>query len=84
MLCGGLAFLYAMRADIRVLNRDMMALSGRLELVEKRLGDVTQILAEVARQEVRLNYHEKKLDDLSRGEGFKLPIYKSPYEHGQG
>ena len=57
--CGGLLFLYTMRADLRIL-------SSRVQNVEAKLGLITQILVEQARHDARLSSVENDLKEMKR------------------
>lgn len=81
VIFGFIGFVYSLKGDLRGLAASHNALGERLGLVEKRMGDVTDVLRQVAQQEVRLNYHEQRISELAHGEGRVLPLFKSPHEY---
>ena len=55
--CGGLLFLYTMRADLRIL-------SSRVQNVEGKLGLITEILVKQAGHDARLDTVERDIREI--------------------
>jgi hypothetical protein len=62
-LVGGLGFLLSMRGELRMLSRDVLAQGRKLEQLE------TVITAQ-ALQTQRIDYMERRVDDMQHGRGF--------------
>jgi K+/H+ antiporter YhaU regulatory subunit KhtT len=58
-LVGGVTFVYAIRSDVKTIQ-------ARLMLVEEELDQLTGVLVSLARQDERLNYLNKELQDLKK------------------
>lgn len=68
-LIGGIAFVMALKADVRAVNIDVANLKQVVEGLEKDLNKLADILVAVARQDERLNGLDKRIEEIRRGEG---------------
>lgn len=65
-----MALVYSMRGDINLLKNDMRHLqAGQMSLTEA-FSQLGKILTSVAVQDTRITLIEKRVDELSHGQGF--------------
>lgn len=69
-IAGGLAFFYALRSDISSLRGDINHIKENQKSLQEAFTQLGNILTKVAVQDTRLSMIEKKLDELSHGQGF--------------
>jgi hypothetical protein len=72
---GGLGFLWSMRGDMKLLSRDLQAQGKKLEKLE------TVITAQ-ALQHQRIDYIERRVDDMQHGRGFIKSDVNGVYDRG--
>ena len=65
-----LAFFFALRNDIVSLRTDINQIKDNQRSLQEAFTQLGNILTKVAVQDTRLNMIEKKLDELSHGQGF--------------
>lgn len=65
-----LAFFFALRNDIVSLRTDINQIKDNQRSLAEAFTQLGNILTKVAVQDTRLNMFEKKLDELSHGQGF--------------
>jgi hypothetical protein len=65
-----LAFFFALRNDIVSLKIDINHVKENQRQLQEAFVQLNNILTKVAVQDVRLNMIDKKLDELSHGQGF--------------
>lgn len=67
---GFLGFFYALRNDINSLKHDISSIKENQRELAEAFRQLGSILTKVAVQDTRLNMLEKKIDELSHGQGF--------------
>lgn len=67
---GALGFFLALRNDINSLKADISYIRENQKSLQEAFTQLGSILTKVAVQDTRLNMIEKKLDELSHGQGF--------------
>lgn len=65
-----LAFFFALRNDINSLKGDINHIKENQKSLQEAFTQLGNILTKVAVQDTRLSMIEKKLDELSHGQGF--------------
>lgn len=65
-----LAFFFALRNEIQGLKIDVNHIKDNQKALAEAFSQLGSILTKVAVQDVRLQMIEKKLDELSHGQGF--------------
>lgn len=65
-----LAFFFALRSDIISLKGDITHIKDNQKQLQEAFTQLGNILTKVAVQDTRLSMIEKKLDELSHGQGF--------------
>ena len=68
-----LGFVYTMRGDINLVKRDIRYLQETQKALTEAFTQLGKILTSVAVQNSRMNMFEKRLDELSHGDGFVKP-----------
>ena len=63
-LFGGLMFMLTIRNDVNSIKTSEGTVVQRLEIVERDLAKITDVLVSLARQDERLNSHGRRLDAL--------------------
>lgn len=69
-LVAALAFFFALRNDIISLRTDINHIKENQKSLSEAFTQLGNILTKVAVQDARLQMMEKKLDELSHGQGF--------------
>ncbi len=67
---GAFGFFWALRNDIVSLRGDIAHIKDNQKHLQEGFAQLNAILTKVAVQDVRLNMIDKKLDELSHGQGF--------------
>lgn len=67
---GAFGFFYALRNDINSLKHDISSIKDAQRALSDAFTQLGSILTKVAVQDTRLNMLEKKIDELSHGQGF--------------
>lgn len=67
---GAFGFYFAIRNDISSLRSDIDHIKENQRALAEAFTQLGSILTKVAVQDTRLNMFEKKLDELSHGQGF--------------
>lgn len=67
---GLVGFFYALRNDINSLKHDINSIKDNQKQLSEAFTQLGSILTKVAVQDTRLNMLEKKIDELSHGQGF--------------
>lgn len=65
-----LGFFYALRNDIGILRIDIVNIKENQKALAEAFTQLGNILTKVAVQDTRLAMMEKKLDELSHGQGY--------------
>lgn len=65
-----LGFVYTMRGDINLVKRDIKYLQETQKALTEAFTQLGKILTAVAVQNSRMNMFEKRLDELSHGDGY--------------
>ena len=73
-LGGATLFVAMLKADMRVLRHDIIALQQQQNILGNAMNTMSQTMTQVAVQNERINHIEEDIRDMQRGEGFKLPI----------
>lgn len=68
-IVGGVAFVMALKADVRAVNADVANLKLAVEAVERDINKLTDVLVALGRQDERLNAMDQRIDEIRRGEG---------------
>lgn len=68
-LAGGIAFVMALKSDVRAVNADMTNLKNAVEAMERDINKLTDVLVALGRQDERLTAMDKRIDEIRRGEG---------------
>ena len=68
-LIGGVAFVMALKSDVRAVNVDVGNLKNAVEAIEKDITKLTDVLVSLGRQDERLNAMDQRIDEIRRGEG---------------
>ena len=63
-------FIYTMRGDINLVKRDIRYLQDTQKAMTQAFTQLGKILTSVAVQNSRMNMLEKRIDELSHGDGF--------------
>lgn len=63
-IVGGLGFMFAVRADVQVMQRAEMNVGDRLRAVETQIKQMTDVVVTLARQDERLTAHGNRIDRL--------------------
>lgn len=68
---GGLfAFFWAMKTDISVIKNNILHLQETQKTMTEAFSQLGKILTQVAVQDTRLSLIEKRVDELSHGQGY--------------
>lgn len=67
---GAIGFFYALKGQIDRLSNDIQHIKDNQKSLQEAFAQLGSILTKVAVQDTRLNMIEKKLDELSHGQGF--------------
>ena len=59
---GGLSFVFAVRSDVRVMQRAEIGVGDRLRAVETQMKQMTDVVVALARQDERLVSQQMRLD----------------------
>src|SRR5258705_8076562 len=65
-----MALLYSMKGDIVVVKHDIHYLQESHRALTEAFTNLGKVLTQVAVQDNRLNMMERRMDELSHGEGF--------------
>lgn len=69
-ILAALSFFYAIRYDIKALRTDINHIKENQKSLAEAFTQLGNILTKVAVQDTRIQMIEKKLDELSHGQGF--------------
>jgi K+/H+ antiporter YhaU regulatory subunit KhtT len=69
-VAGFMGFFYSIRGDVKVLQHDMKSMQDSLRAMTEAFSQLGRILTQVAVQDTRINMIEKKIDELSHGQGY--------------
>lgn len=65
-----LAFFFALRNDILIIHGDITHIKENQKALSEAFTQLGNILTQVAVQDVRLQMMEKRIDEMSHGQGF--------------
>ena len=67
---GLFVFLWKMKSEISVIKADLSHLQDSQKALTEAFSQLGKILTQVAVQDTRINMIEKKIDELSHGQGY--------------
>ena len=65
-----MTFIWTMKGDINIVKNDIRYLQESQKALTEAFSQLGKILTSVAVQDARINMIEKKIDELSHGQGY--------------
>ncbi len=70
LIAAATAAFYALKGDVNVLKHDVRNIQDNQKAMTEAFTQLEKILTQVAVQDTRIHMIEKKVDELSHGQGF--------------
>jgi len=70
LIAAATAAFYALKGDVNVLKHDVRNIQDNQKAMTEAFTQLEKILTQVAVQDTRIHTIEKKVDELSHGQGF--------------
>jgi hypothetical protein len=74
LLVAALWFISKMSGRLDLVSSEIAALKDSVAMQSQQMAKFAEALIEIARQDERLDALDRRLDDLSRGQGFKRDV----------
>ena len=72
-LLGAAVFVIMLKADIRILRHDMATMKVRQDALNEAFSQLTNVLTQVAVQDMRIKSIEDDIKELRHGDGWIVP-----------